>query len=65
MLAASTANEAKGKVGLTAYRKQGRRLKPISHFRTLRVAASYLLHHGNAYFGAHMVMASTIRVKRY
>jgi hypothetical protein len=64
MPAASTAGE-KVEAELMLNVTDGLLMEPISYFRTLQVAASCLLHHGTAHFGADMVKASTIWVKRY
>lgn len=64
MPSASTAGE-NGKAWRTTYIQHGLLTEPISYFRTLQLAASNLLHHEKAYFGADMVKARTISVKRY
>jgi len=62
--AASTAGD-EAEAGQTMHGKCGLLMEPRSYFRNLQTAASNLLHQGKAYFGADMVKASTIWVKRY
>jgi hypothetical protein len=63
-LAVSTAGE-EAETERTMRGKCSLLMEPISYFRNLQTAASNLLHQAKAYFGADMVKASTIWVKRY